>query len=108
MPGGGLVPPTDLLIASSTFAGVMPALMVMVVPLRVKVPPLAMLGGRMVDPVIDAAASGRIAAPCPLIVAFCGGMASGLAMNEDGSSNSELAMLGLCAGVSGSVGRLAR
>jgi len=80
----GRPPALDVLIALRTWAGVMLAAMVTVVPLIVNVPPLTMRPGSAWAPVTVAGASSRIAAPVPMILAFCGGMASGLAMKLDG------------------------
>src|SRR6202171_30150 len=85
----GSPPALDVLMAVRTWAGVMLAVMVTVDPLIVNVPALVLLRGSPCEPVILAGASARIAAPVPVILAFCGGMASGLAMKLAGFSNSE-------------------
>src|SRR5262249_22962847 len=95
-PGGAAV-----VIALATWAGVMPAVMLIFVPLVVKVPPLAILPGSTLVPVGLAAASANTAAPVPVIFAFCGGTASGFAIKPAGSRSSEPGTLTSCAGVSG-------
>src|SRR5215831_13034016 len=97
----GRPPAFDVLIAFTTWAGVMPFVRLTVAPLRVNVPVLTRLPGKPTAPVSDATASGSSVAPVPVIFAAAGAPANGLAMKSAGLINSDLGTLTLCAAVSG-------